>query len=220
MKAISIEELITIFESSDFEEDPSISIVRHSIDDRDLRFDIKLTDDYDPLKQQDWEIVCKDVVGFQIHANAHTTSGQFFHKKQHPLLWEFLEPQVDLYFTGNCASSQELIGALYQKHLKLTDGWIPFAQFFNMANDPIQLFRGSAGKLAGGPKCLLNGYSQVLAAAGLVTSFSKERRPVHWDETHQWVEQRSDLSIVGIGSSYFVAREFKAHRLEESGREN
>ena len=127
---------------------------------------------------------------------------------QHPLLWEHTEPSAELTFDGEPSDVHGLIGELWQAHLALAGGWIPFDRHVHT-----RALSSAKGELARGPERLLRAYEAVLARRSMKPSLRilEEKR---WDGT-EWkaISTKKDLELVLFDEwSYVVASSVEAAR--------
>jgi hypothetical protein len=76
----------------------------------------------------------------------------------HPLLWEHAEPAAELTFAEQPQSVPILLGELWQAHVSVAGGWIPFDRHLHT-----RALTGGPAEIARGPEPLLRAYESVLA---------------------------------------------------------
>lgn len=70
--------------------------------------------------------------------------------RDHVLLWHYNQPHIVATFHGHVEEPLAVVGALYERHAELVEGWIPFAKYLNEM--PLsELIRGGFGCLRKGP---------------------------------------------------------------------
>ena len=204
--SISYEEFSKRLGSSNAEEDDRVRIDGHEVIKKDLLLRLGVFSDYEGNQVEAWTVICSDWERFEIQSNS--IAGEFSLKAEHPLLWEYLLPRTELYFSGSCNSLGVLVSELYDRHVEMTEDWIPFSHFMN-DEKPSRLLQNSMGKLAAGPKLLLEQYAKILEKNGISSSFLWERNPKRWDEVSGWVDGYTDLKLLIVDESFVIARDFK-----------
>ena len=81
----------------------------------------------DKHEYQSWEVDC---VGLLEHQMFLGECDDFDLSHDHPLLWPYIYPRASVSFYGEAEQALAVFGALYQRHLELSD-WIPFGRFMN-----------------------------------------------------------------------------------------
>jgi hypothetical protein len=110
---------------------------------------------------------------------------------KHPLLWEHTEPAAELTFAEQPESVSTLLGALWQAHVSVAGGWIPFDRHLHA-----RALTGSPAEIARGPEPLLRAYEAVLARH-LMKPTLRLSAHQRWDGEH-WitVAPRKDLELL------------------------
>jgi hypothetical protein len=153
-----------------------------------------------------WQVTCS---GVREHSLSLGYADKFQLTDDHVLLWAHTKRKLSTYFSGACTDADAVIGALYQCHHELTDGWLPFHRFLNPNVDIMKLLTGGSGMFAEGAEPLLLAYEDVLRKFGFTVSHVDAGEPAFWNgET--WLEQREKLSVLVIDKSYIVAETFIA----------
>jgi hypothetical protein len=132
--------------------------------------------------------------------------------EEHPLLWEHMYTQSDLYFSKAATNPFELFVSIYQVHSKTTKDWIPFEKFINSGLTFLDLCKSTNALFAKGPTKLLEAYSVELDKFGMQANIFGKRNPKRW-KIDQWVEESDPLSVLIIGKSYVVAESFDFTRV-------
>ena len=125
-----------------------------------------------------------------------------------------MEPSTSLSFYGTITAPIAVVGALFEKHQSVTDGWLPFEDFVgtdgSTSLSPLsQRIAHRLGILARGPVSLLESYREVLVdhsvSASLVLPYHHPRR---WIAGIGWIADTSNLSVCVLGETYIVAEAF------------
>lgn len=128
-------------------------------------------------------------------------------KDDHPLLWELIDTQCQLYFTGLCKDHTKLFYDLYLAHKKMFDRYQCFNISFGEETTYSKPFQYSNGLLTQGSKKLMEKYAECLKENGLDFNIIGERPSVHWDG-EQYIPESQDLKVLFIGDTYIIAKEF------------
>jgi hypothetical protein len=153
-----------------------------------------------------WQVTCS---GLREHSLSLGYADKFQLTDDHVLLWAHTKRKLSTYFSGTCTDADAVIGALYQCHHELTDGWIPFHRFLNPNVNIARLLTGGSGIFAEGAEPLMLAYEDVLRKFGFTVSHVDAGEPAFWNgET--WLEQREKLSVLIVDRSYIVAEIFTA----------
>ncbi len=135
----------------------------------------------------------------------------------HPLLWAHLDEQASIYFSKAATDPTATAGRLWSRHLRETDGWMPFHRFLNPEVPLIALLGTEAGLLATGPVRLLRAYGEELDAFGVPWSVAGQRPPTFWKPASEafmsggaWRIEDQKLKVLTLGQSYLVAASFTA----------
>jgi hypothetical protein len=168
---------------------------------------------YDHPGPQSWRITCHDTYDALIHLDE---GGDLQLRTDHPLLWRFTMPELELYFRRlDQTNAVAALGAIYATHMRLTNGWLELGDLLN-ANVAVEtLLSGVAGLLATGPKRLIEAFSAELAEHGYEPSTiaREHRRSVALSSGAFAVRTFDpDCAALTIGSSYVVGRLFSAER--------
>lgn len=95
---------------------------------------------------------------------------------QHPLLFKYILPHSELYFSSAPENPYEILGLLVEAHKKSYQDWRPLSDCVN--EDIIEVLQGGFGLLATGPKFIMDAYrfaiSDMLKFNVIESDFSKE----------------------------------------------
>jgi hypothetical protein len=96
---------------------------------------------------------------------------------------------------------------LVEAHWAAVGEWFDSLYFFNLgpARSLRAMLNGGFGRLAAGPRSLMDSYADVLRVSGVAVSSPPSRSPTWWDGT-RWVEEVGPLFAVILGGSYVVAQ--------------
>jgi hypothetical protein len=192
-------EVINSFDDDEFE-NHSLILTNAALISNNLNLTVQLRK-LDSSAPQTWELDCLGVREHRIKLGE--CQERFYLRSEHVVLWAHVKPVVSLYFNGNAQDPLAIVGALYDQHCKLVNGWMPFDRWFNMASTLAALIRAGHGQLAEGPEPLIRGYERVLQEHGIGTStFSRD--PKFWNGT-RWVPSTDQLVALICGRMYIVA---------------
>lgn len=112
--------------------------------------------------QRQFVIRCQQVMESSVQPGQ---TGELTLTDQHPLLWDYTEPNGGLYYSGSAtASAHEILGRIYDAHTHILRNWRPLQHYANSYRREGKLIFGTdhSGLLAHGPKPLLDAYQQAL----------------------------------------------------------
>jgi hypothetical protein len=139
--------------------------------------------------------------------------------EDHPLLWPHVGEQAQLFFAARPQDPLAMVGRLYERHRRETQGWLPFDRFTNQVMEIGPLLGAGSGLLASGPVRLLTAYAEELAASAVPFSVAGHRPAKLWKPASdafmaggQFVVGDQLLKVLTVGDSYVVARSFAAKR--------
>ena len=95
---------------------------------------------------------------------------------EHPLVFKYNLPHVELYFSSAPENSYEVLGRLVEAHKKSYQDWRPLSDCIN--DNLIDVLRGGFGLLAQGPKIIMDAYciaiSDLLRLNIIESDFNKK----------------------------------------------
>lgn len=205
----SLQPLLDTTSTLEFEEFGHLSITAATWSDD--RVTLHLTVHQQDRADQAWRLHCRNVRRSRI-VNDQAINALWI-KSEHPLLLPHTEAVVQLYFASRPADPDAAVGRLVEAHRAVVGDWFDCLYFFNLG--PQQSLRamldGGFGKLAEGPRPLIEEYERVLRGCGVAVSSPPSRAPVWWDGT-RWVEEVKPLFAVTLGASYVVSPAVAAER--------
>lgn len=164
-----------------------------------------------------WRLVLRDVREHEIQLGLCES---FDVHDTHPLLWPHVDPRGSLFFSKTAVDPRALIGRLWVRHQRETDGWLPFERFLNHEVELEALLEGGFGLLAKGPDRLLRAYADELDANGVTSSVAalhppKSIRPLpgKGDGAFEWVDYARPLKAITMDESYVVAADIEIRRM-------
>src|SRR6185369_9496582 len=93
----------------------------------DLHLNLAVTADEDPDLPRDIVIECRV-------CDDATVTPRYYQEvslaNDHALLWHYNEPHFILSFYGQASNPFAVVGELYERHVQLTQDWIPFRRYF------------------------------------------------------------------------------------------
>jgi hypothetical protein len=189
------------------------SLVVTSVDKREENIMLKVNlhfedeeDNYDE-KYAEWQIICSGVRNHIISLGNCYSFDFFENSEESALTWEYIKSQCSVSFYGKSENSSEVIGRLYEAHVKTVGTSIPFDKFFNMPSKLQDLVSGGYGLLANAPEPLALAYKEALNKCGISASCGEPIKPKHWDG-YEWTENVKPLSIMIFDSSHIIAEHF------------
>lgn len=145
---------------------------------------------------QKWEVVCNQVKDYRMTLD-FIEDIEF--TSNHPILLDYIEPTIELYFYGDSIDVNKVIGELLIEHQKVTDNWIEFQHYINGSIK--WLFEQGQGLLAKGPESITNAYQKVLARNHIKTSVLK----------HNQTQEESTAII--FGKSFIISNDVEFKRI-------
>ena len=133
------------------------------------------------------------------------------HEFGHAAIRQYRDPSRALFFTGQAADIDALIGRLWGAHQGLVGSWIAFERYLNTERSLRDLLSVGYGKLADGPDFLIHAYARVLTEASVEVSLG-ELWPTKIWTGGTWVETAAELSMLAIDTSFVVAEDFQDER--------
>ncbi len=168
---------------------------------------LNVMDYHGSKKLREWKILARGVVDYRIE----DAGGDLQFYEDHVLARQHTEQRQDLYFRGVPSSAPEAVGRLLVSHLAATGGWIPFDRYLNSCCPIEDLLKNGSGKLADGPRFLIDAYSLALGTLGLRMTALAPRPPKFWNG-QAWIESTNRLATLIIGDSFMVAEGFEEHQ--------
>lgn len=160
---------------------------------------------------QSWRLHCHDVRRSRIVNDRDI--GALWIKDKHPLLLPHTEPVVELYISSRPKNPDAVAGCLIEAHHAVVGKWFDCLHFFNLGpqNSLRAMLDGGFGKLAQGPRSLIEKYSDVLRDSGVAVSSPPSRPPAWWDG-ERWVKEVKPLFAVILDASHIVSSVVTAKR--------
>lgn len=189
-------------------EDSWLSINAASWEGQDVTLVAGISEDTMAVAGSRWTIRCSKVVHFAI---ADVRGGGFNHITDgaHPLLRQYVDPWTTMFFRGAPKNTSSLIGDLWCAHRDECDDWIDFDAYINRSRPLELLLAEGHGKIAEGPRFLLDRYATVFAQHEVDTSVVGSR-PFKWWTGQEWVELAVQPEAIHFGMSSVVAKSFEA----------
>jgi hypothetical protein len=205
-----MEILTEILQSMEFEDDGWLRISSLVTSDRSSTLNVSVHTGQEEEPIQLWQVTGTNTEGYHIDME---TCYDIEIVKDHPILWHYNCPTIQLYFNGSTLSPERAIVQLYERHLQLTGTWIPFHRYFNPEMSLRKLLISSHGMLARGPKILLKEYADIIITSGITVSTTAEKKRLYWNGEAR-VPYPEGLKAVIIGNSYIVAEKFEVQRID------
>jgi hypothetical protein len=160
-----------------------------------------------------WRVICGDARDLWMSDGIDIR----IYAQHHPAARQFTDAQAELHFDGAVRDTARLVGKLWHAHRSEVQHWIGFDRYLNANPTLSALLAGGKGKLAAGPRFLLERYADVLSQFQLESRITAER-PAMRLRDGQWVPQTAPLRFVQLGSCCIVAERFTTRRLETARR--
>ncbi len=207
-----MKEILNYIDKTDIEDESFIRLAAHENNHNELNLLIEII--FNNEIWSTWKISTKSIRDYFIVNPFGTLS---YYESDHILLKLKKDDNVSLYFKGKPSNAYALIGKLFLAHQELCQKWIPFDKFLNSIAHIHYLLEGGHGLLAEGPKILLDKYAEVLVNENIEVSNLNSRPAKRWNGNN-WIEEKSPLSILILGESYFIAEKFESKRIDENDR--
>ena len=201
-------DLLRIIASIDYEDYGSLQLIEVEQRGGNLSLVVDVTADEEPSLPRNIRIICHSSRESNISPNRYYDLRV---TEDHVLLWHYARPHILMSFYGKVEDPLSVVGALYERHFEMVEGWIPFHEYLNSGLPLAELIRGTFGMLADGPDQLVLAYEAVMQRFGFTTSHheSSPADQMRWNgET--WVQDSSPLSIMFLDESYVIAEAFTA----------
>jgi hypothetical protein len=210
----SFQPLNDLLSTLDFEELGHISLEAVSWPGMDFvaEFGVRIADD----PEQRWRVTGRRIRASRIHYQpVHRPINHIWlEEENHPVLLPYTAPETDLYFRGRVSNGDAIVGQLLEAHHKVVGKWFDFDEFLNRGqarSTRAVLEEGGFGLFAKGPQPLIDAYSAILSANGVVVSSPPAKQRSWWDG-ERWVDATEPLCALFFGDSYVVGAAFTAER--------
>ena len=203
-----LDDLIKVTSSFDFDDDNgSVELVQVSQERDVLTLSFEIVSEGEGDRHQVWTVECEGLLEHQVTLGWFEELDLHYH---HVLLWPYIYPTACVSFHGETQDPLSVVGALYQRHEELVEGWVPFTRFMN--GKTVDLISGRYGMLAEGPVPLLESYAQVLERYGIAAGVSNPRPAVYTNDEFSGITEVAVL--VHKQASYIIARQFNSRRIQ------
>lgn len=209
----SLKMLLDRTEGPDEAEDMEARLVRAESKPETLALKLELTGVYNESRQESWHLRCSAVADWRL---SNELLDPLRHWEQHPLLWEHGKAHNELFFNGRPGNPRAAAGALYERHLRETWGYISPTRFLNHADrwDLSSLLDGGYGQLAAGPAPLLDVYASVMGDHGVQTNALEAVGPRPTEAQLGWFADGREFALLTLGpSGYVIAMDFAAEQV-------
>ena len=205
----SLQPLMESLSTLEFEEFGSLALTGATWEANDVTLHLTLHQQGQP--DQPWLLHCREVRRSRIMIERGIDNLQI--ETRHPLLLPHTEASVELYFSSRPSDADATIGRLVEAHWAAVGEWFDTTYFFNLGPEHSlrAMLNGGFGKLAEGPRSLIEAYADVLRASCIAVS-SPPSRPPRWYDGKRWIEEAKPLFVVILGGSHVVASEVTAER--------
>lgn len=198
----SLQPLLESLSTLEFEEFGSLTLLAATWEANDVTLHLTVHQQGQP--DRPWLLHCREVRQSRIMIERGISNLQIM--TQHPLLLPHTEAAVELYFSSRPSDADATVGRLVEAHWAAVGQWFDTTYFFNLGPEHSlrAMLNGAFGKLAEGPRSLIDSYADVLRASGVVVSSPPSRPPRWWDGT-RWIEEAKPLFALILGGSHIVA---------------
>lgn len=142
-------------------------------------------------------------VGVQEHRVSVGIFGQALFPESHPLLFQYNEPPVGLFFRGTPEQPQELLLDIIQAYSSVMQEWRHIPTYLNMQQPLVDLVRSGGGLLGEMPPSLADSLERVLQHHRLETHRVAGERP----------NEQPTMKLMLLDDSYVVALDFTIESL-------
>ena len=132
--------------------------------------------------------------------NLGTTVSEVKIHDEHPLLMQYNETPVAVFFKGVPEDTNAIVLDIAQAHATTFQGWREFPQYLNIAQPLETLFRSGGGLLGQMPQSLADAIVPVLEKHGLEQRVMMGEKPVS--------KMNQQHKVLVMGQSYFVSYAF------------
>ncbi len=160
-----------------------------------------------------WSLSLSDYFDFNIE---YEWSEEFEFHEHHPLLLDYIEDKVDLYFSSKANDINSLVADIYKAHHDTTKGWIEVEKYLNM-NNLVAACSARFGLFASGPVSVIQKYKEVLDTHGVINNLSVYSSPkfsIKGEEGWKVLQIPQGLKLLMIGESYFISTKFKFEKIQ------
>ena len=194
-------ELIKVIENDELEWDGGAVITSIDYFEDDVKIELSILVDRSDEKRQLWEVQLEGIRNENIKRE---WAEEIVVYDQHYLIKEQKDINSELYIKNEAVDSNKLLHDLYVHFLSKYEYEIPFDKYLNDTVDIDILLKMDNGLFAKGPKFILEEIDVILQNNKCETYFSGETPPKRW-VNNKWIDESSDLIVLIIGESYFVA---------------
>ncbi|GAA4841748.1 hypothetical protein [Algivirga pacifica] len=138
---------------------------------------------------------------------------------QHFLIDEQKDSITELYIKNRAKDPYKLLHDLYLHFLSKFNGCIAFDKYLNKSHDFEFLLQMTDGLFAQGPEFILKEINSILNQNGCETYFWGDRVSQRWSN-NQCIDETSNLIVLCIGDSYYIAEEITFTRLNNDHKIN
>lgn len=190
-------ELLQIIENDELEWDGGALITSIDYFEDHVKIELSILLDRSDEKQQFWEIQLEGLKSEKILREWSEDIGVF---DQHFLIDEQIDKSVELYIKSKANDSNKLLSDLYFHFKNEYDDLISFDKYINTS-----LIQMNFGLLARGPKFIMDQIKEILNTNGC--------SPYFYESNSIEIEEKLNLYVLFIGSSYFIAEKITFERV-------
>jgi hypothetical protein len=190
-------ELLQVIENDELEWDGGALITSIDYFEDHVKIELSILLDRSDEKQQFWEIQLEGLRSQRILREWSENIDVF---DQHFLIDEQTDKHVELYIKSKANDSNKLLSDLYFHFSREYDGLISFDKYVNAS-----LIQMNFGLLARGPKFIMDRIKHILTINGC--------SPYFYENNSIEIEDKPNLYVLFIGSSYFIAEKITFERV-------
>jgi hypothetical protein len=163
-------------------------------------------------KYGEWEITCLGIREQTIQLGNCSYFVFFDESVDHVLTWKYTKPSCGVSFYGKTENPYEVIGKLFEAHIKLAEKWIPFQKEFNDSFNLVELISGKFGLLTRSTEPFALAYEEVMKQCGISVSHTEPENPYYWNGK-EYIQKVSPLCVMIFNESYIIAEKFEAKEI-------
>lgn len=193
----------------------SLIVSSASLQSEELIFKINLHFDEEEdgiEKYGEWEIICFGVREQIIQLGNCLYFDFIDESTDHVLKWKYTKPNCGVSFNGETKNPYEVVGKLFEAHIKLAENWIPFQENFNDSLDLVELISGRFGLLTESTEPFVVAYEEVMKQCGISASHTKPENPYYWNGK-EYTQEITPLCVMIFNDSYIIAEKFEAKEI-------
>jgi hypothetical protein len=202
-------ELLKVLENDDLEGSGGVMVTSLDYFADDAKVELSILLDGSDEDNQLWEV---QIEGIRNERIVRDWAENILTYDQHFLIKEQKDSTIELYIKNAASDSNKLLSDLYRHFSTQFENYISFDKYLNTSNNLDFLFKMENGLFAKGPKFIMIEMNNILEKNGCSTYYYGETSPKRLSN-NQWIEEVSDLVVLSVGQSYFVAENISFERV-------